>query len=144
MPSTFAHEGIKFLYPDNWTVAAQSVDTTPQVVELQSPGSAFWTLHIYPLQSDAAKLVDEFRDAMQEEYDSLEWEEIEEMEGEEPVIGYEMSFYCLDFLVTAEVRCWRVGNAIILTHAQAENRDFDEAAPIFRAMTVSLAKESRL
>lgn len=144
MPATFAHEGIKFLYPENWTLAAQSVDTTPQVIELQSPGSAFWTLHVYPPESDAGEIVDEFRDAMQAEYESLEVEAIEEMEGDEPVIGYDMSFYCLDFLITAKVRCWRLGNAIILTHAQAENREFDEATPIFRAMAISLARESKL
>ena len=54
MPAVFAHEGVKFLYPDNWRIAAQSLDSTPLVIEMQSPGSAFWTLHIYPLGAEPA------------------------------------------------------------------------------------------
>jgi hypothetical protein len=144
MPAVFAQGPVKFLYPENWRIAGQTFDSTPQVIELQSPGSAFWTLHIYPLESDAGEIVDEFRDAMQAEYENLEAEAIDEMWGEEPVIGYDMSFYCLDFLVTAKVRCWRMGNSLVLTHAQAEDREFHEAAPIFLAMTTSLARESKL
>lgn len=144
MPGIFEQEGIKFLYPDNWTLAGQSLDSTPIVVELQSPSSAFWTVHVYPLESDAGEIVDEFRDAMQQEYENMEVEPIEEMEGEEPVLGYDLSFYCLDFLVTAQVRCWRQGNSLVLTHAQAEDREFDATAPIFRAMTVSLMRESKI
>jgi hypothetical protein len=144
MPGVFDSQGVKFLYPDNWTLAGQSLDSTPLVVELQSPSSAFWTLHVYPLESDAGEIVDEVRDAMQQEYEQIEVESVEEMEGEEPVIGYDMTFYCLDFLVASKVRCWRHGNSLLLTHAQAEDREFDATAPIFRAMTVSLMRESKL
>jgi hypothetical protein len=144
MPATFAQGGIQFMYPDNWELAGQSLDTSPQVVELQSPASAFWTLHVYPIDSDAGEIIDEFRDAMQAEYDSLEAEPVEETEGDEPVLGYDMTFYCLDFVITAKVRCWRVGNSLVLTHAQAEDREFADAAPIFRAMTVSLMRDSKL
>jgi hypothetical protein len=144
MPAIFDHQGVKFLYPDNWNLAAQSLDTSPQVIELQSPSSAFWTLHVYTADSDAGEIVDEFRDAMIDEFAGLEAWPIEEMEGEEPVLGYDMSFYCLDFLIAAKVRCWRFGNALLLTHAQAEDREFEEIAPIFRAMTISLMRESTL
>lgn len=144
MPAVYAHGGIKFLYPENWTLAGQSLDTVPIVVELQSPASAFWTLHVYPLETDPSEIVDELRDAMLAEYENLEAEAVEESEGEAPVIGYDMSFYCLDFIVTAKIRSWRVGNSIVLTHAQAEDREFDEIAPIFHAMTVSLLRESKL
>jgi hypothetical protein len=144
MPAVFAQGPIKFLYPENWRIAGQSFDSTPQVVELQSPGSAFWTLHVYPADSDAVELVDEFRDAMQAEYENLEAEEIEETWEDEPVVGYDLSFYCLDFLITAKVRCWRMGNSLVLIHSQAEDRDFNEASPIFLAMTTSLARESKL
>ena len=144
MPVIFNHQGIKFLYPDNWNLASQSLDTIPIVVELQSPSSAFWTLHVYPADSDAGEIVDEFRDAMVEEFEGLEAWPIEEMEGDEPVLGYDMSFYCLDFLIAAKVRCWRLGNSLILTHAQAEDREFEETAAMFHAMTVSLMRESKL
>lgn len=148
MPAVFAHEGVKFLYPDNWRIAAQSLDSTPLVIEMQSPGSAFWTLHIYPLDNDpvddALEIVDEIRDAMQAEYENMEAEEVEETWGDETVIGYDLSFYCLDFLITSKIRCWRVGNSLVLTQSQAEDREFNEAAPIFLAMTTSLTRESTL
>ena len=64
MPGIYDHQGVKFLYPDNWTLAGQSLDTEPIVVELQSPSSAFWTLHVYTLDNDAGEIIDEFRDAM--------------------------------------------------------------------------------
>jgi hypothetical protein len=144
MPAIFNHQGIKFLYPDNWNLASQSLDTIPIVVELQSPTSAFWTLHVYPADSDAGEIIDEIRDAMIEEFEGLEAWPIEEMEGEAPVLGYDMSFYCLDFLIAAKIRCWRLGNSLILTHAQAEDREFEEMAMLFQAMTVSLMRESKL
>lgn len=144
MPGIYDQQGVKFLYPDNWTLAGQSLDTEPIVVELQSPSSAFWTLHVYSLENDAGEIIDEFRDAMSAEYENIEVETVDEMEGEEPVLGYDMAFYCLDFLVSAKVRCWRQGNSLVLTHAQAEDREFEEIAPIFRAMTVSMMRDSKI
>ena len=49
-----------------------------------------------------------------------------------------MNFYCLDFLVTSQVRALRHGHAVYLLTYQAEDREFDQLADVFRAITASM------
>ena len=48
MPSTYQQNGIELLYPDNWKVVDEQPRSDPPAVTLQSPGTGYWNLTIYP------------------------------------------------------------------------------------------------
>jgi hypothetical protein len=58
--------------------------------------------------------------------------------GEYQVDGYELNFYCLDFLITAHVLSLRSPQGQLAVLYQAENRDFDGLQPVFDAISASL------
>jgi len=137
--------GIRFQYPENWKIREEETKEWPRSVVAESPGGAFWALHVYPDEQDCRLLSDQVAGAMRAEYDSLEsappadLEMLEAMiEGE--IIGQDMTFYCLDFLVMARVRCFHSHGKTFVTLSQAEDRDFEELNLVFQAMTVGLLK----
>jgi hypothetical protein len=137
---------ICFPYPDTWTIREEETQEWPRSVIAESPSGAFWGLHVYPGQEDCLLLVEEAIDAMRAEYDSLECMPpaasamLEQMvEGE--IVGEDMTFYCLDFLVHARVRCFQWRGRTYLTLSQAEDREFEQLADVFEAMAVGLLRE---
>lgn len=142
MATTYDRLGVRFLYPENWTVSEEQAEEFPLSVTLQSPGSAFWTLHIYQRPINLPALVEESLDAMRELYEGLEHEEASEDFAGHPAQGCDMSFFCLDFVVTAKSRAVLSEERGYLFFYQAESRDFDEVEPVFRAMAISLLSQS--
>jgi hypothetical protein len=142
MTATFDKAGIRFYYPENWEVVDENVVEGPLTVSLQSPGGGFWSVMIYDRGTDTNVLLRETLDQMREEYEGLESNVIFEQFEEAEATGYEMFFYCLDFLVCARSLVVKAGNGqIVLLLWQAEDRDFVNYDPVFRAITVSLLRE---
>jgi hypothetical protein len=53
-----------------------------------------------------------------------------------------MFFYCLDFLISARAFAMKAGTGqVLLMLWQAEDRDFTNYEPVFRAITISLLRE---
>ncbi|HND52071.1 MAG TPA: hypothetical protein PLV92_06735 [Pirellulaceae bacterium] len=139
MSATFNKFGVKFLYPENWTITDEQATDWPRSVSIATPDSAFWVLNVYE-QGDGAALTAEALRAMREQYPDLEAEPIlETIEGAE-VVGFDMQFYCLDFVVTARVVSARRGEQTFVVFSQGEDRVYDRAAPVFQAMLVSLLR----
>jgi hypothetical protein len=138
MSGVYDREGVKFLFPENWELSDEGAGELPRVISLQSPTSGFWSLHVYEGATEPDELASQVRDTMREEYDSLEAEPANERMGQTDTVGYDLEFYCLDMVATARVRAFRSGQFTFLMLAQAESRDFEKLADVFRAMTVSL------
>lgn len=138
MTATYRQFGVRFLYPENWELADEPSNDLPRVLSVTSPTGGFWTLHVYDAAAEPADLADEVLGSMKQEYDSLEWEEVKEQIGPCQAAGYDMEFYCLDFVTSARVRAFRQGARTYVVLAQAESRDFDKLADVFRAITLSL------
>ena len=93
---------------------------------------------------DSVDVDDLLRDTlavMKEEYPELEAVDAEEEIGDTMARGHDLFFYCLDFVVAANVRVLRVGHATYLLTYQGEDRDFEQLSPVFRAITTSLFTE---
>jgi hypothetical protein len=138
MAAVFDKLGIRFLYPENWTV--ETDDTAPgrQTISVYSPGGAFWTVMLHSQDKDPVELARTALVAMQDEYDELDSEFArEEIEGVE-LIGFDLNFYCLDLTNTAWIRAGSSESSVLLMICQAEDREFEEISPIFQAMTASL------
>jgi hypothetical protein len=142
MPALFNKLGIRFQYPENWTLEADNAAAAGQrTVSVYSPGGAFWTVVIRRGRDDPDRLAREALAAMQKEYEDLESEPSRDKFGGRELNGFDLSFYCLDLINTAWIRAWRDANASYLLICQAEDREFEEVSLVFRAMTTSLLAE---
>jgi hypothetical protein len=138
MPSTYQQNGIELLYPDNWKVVDEQPRSDPPAVTLQSPGTGYWNLTIYPDSQEPEDLTAETVNAMRAEYDPIEVEPVECSFGKQLAGGYQMEFYCLDFIVKARTIALRTTSQTLLFVHQAEDREFKELEPIFAALVVSV------
>ncbi|MGE0758331.1 MAG: hypothetical protein AB7O38_14985 [Pirellulaceae bacterium] len=143
MSAVFEKGGIRFQYPENWSIAEEDFIELPQTVSLQVPQGGLWSLTVYEPNADPTTLLRETLDQMRKEYADLESSTIvEQLEGVSAT-GHEMYFYCLDFLVCARSLALRTRQGkVLLLLWQAEDRDFATYEPVFRAITVSLLRES--
>lgn len=141
MTAIFDQVGLCFQYPENWKISDEQLMEWPRTVSIQSPSSGFWTVVQYELGTESLALLEETLKQMRAEYPDLESSVIFEHFDETEVLGYEMFFYCLDFLVCARAMAIRTDNGqVLLILWQAEDRDFAGAEPVFRAMTTSLLR----
>lgn len=140
MTAVYENFGVSFQYPENWQLADESAgaDSGPKTISVHSPTGAFWSLQVYQPAVDPQHMADQFKLTMETEYEDLESHPVSEEIGERRLTGYDMDFYCLDFVVTAQVRSLRVGERTYVLACQAESRDFDKLRQVFQAMTYSL------
>lgn len=142
MSATYENFGVSFMYPENWQLADEAAGSEggPQSVSVQSPTGGFWTLHIYRPAVDPLGLVDQVKLTMETEYEGLEAQTGSDQVGDFLLLGYDMDFYCLDFVISAKVRSVRLADRTYVMFTQAETRDFEKLTPVFHAMTYSLLK----
>ncbi|MFO0820766.1 MAG: hypothetical protein U1A77_22650 [Pirellulales bacterium] len=139
MPQTYDKLGVHFLYPDNWQLTDEQASESPYAVTLQTPQGGLWVLQVH-LEGDPMELAAEGLKTMREEYPELEADSIvDQVEGLD-VVGFEMRFYYLDFVAMATIVSFRRGDQTLVVLCQAEDRDFTQLEPIFRAILVSLAR----
>ena len=138
MPATFDKMGIRFLYPDNWTLDEGEALGGNCSVTVYSPQGAFWSIVLHPLAADPSELAATALQALKAEYSDSEAEPVHEEIGGTPLSGYDFNFFYLDFTNTALVRAFRTGDAACLVLCQAEDREFAALEPVFRAITTSL------
>lgn len=137
MPGVFEKFGIKFLYPENWQILEEGADDCPQVVTVQCPEGAFLTIYVYGRDVNLPELVREAVVAMQAEYEDIEADEIlQPTDGSD--YGFNLDFYCLDLIITTQIRGALLPDRAVVWQCQAETREFDQSELVFRAITTSL------
>jgi hypothetical protein len=143
MSGRYQNFGVEFLYPENWEIVDEQSDEWPHRVSVQSPESGYWELHVYPSRIDLGYLSGQALQAMRQEYPKLESELVTDDVCDLPAVGYDLTFFCLDLLVTSRIRSLDVGDRTYLLICQAENREFDRQELVFDAITKSLLDASR-
>ena len=138
MPGVYDKMGIRFLYPDNWTLDQKDAVGGSLSVTVEAPGGAFWSVAVHSLAADPAELANTALEALQTEYPAAESEPASEQILDQTATGYDVSFFYLDFVNTATIRTLRTPTATCLVLCQAEDREFDALSPVFRAITTSL------
>jgi hypothetical protein len=140
MPAVFDKLGIRFQYPDNWQLDEKDALAGESSVTVYSPGGAFWSINVHAREVAPKDLVEAALKAMRQEYDELDAERVRERAAGQDLVGYDLNFYCLDLTNTALVRAVRTADATFLILCQAEDREFAEVGPVFRAITASLLR----
>lgn len=138
MFSVYDRHGLQLAYPANWTLQEEDSDDANLQLTISSPRTAFWTLAIYPDLHDLESLAEQAVEALRAEYPDLESEPVDEALAGVPLSGRDINFICLDLTNTTRIRVGHWGASTVLLLAQAEDRELDEADPVFKAMTLSL------
>ncbi len=139
MTAVYDKLGLNFLYPENWKLIDESESESPHSITLETPdGSGLWTVHVYPADTVEAEVLKEILDTLQETYQDLEITPYESELGSYKTSGVEALFYCLDFLVKAQLQFVRTDERFILFWTQAEDREFEKQAIVFNAISVGL------
>lgn len=138
MIAYYEKPGIRFAYPDNWSIADEQLDESPQGVSVLSPHGGYWDLRIFPSRMALKQVSEKALDAMRQEYADLESETVTEELFGVTAVGYNLDFFCLDLLVTSRIRSFYVGDRTMLLICQAEDREFDQQQLVFDAITKSL------
>ena len=138
MPQRFDRLDISFQYPDNWTLDDSDAVAGRESVTVYAPDGSFWSVAVHPSAADPIQTARSVVDAMQQEYASVEVEEVRENLLGVEVVGFDMNFYYLDFTNSAQVRSLRVHDRTYTVFCQGEDHEFDQLVDVFRAMTASL------
>ncbi len=138
MPTEYHNFGIQFSYPDNWSLIDEDASGWPRRVSVQSPNTAYWELQIYPSEYSPVSLTQKALDVFREEYDDLDVQPVSETVDHHQIVGYDLDFLCLDFVVMCQVRSLSLGGQTLLLICQAESREYREEREVFEAITRSL------
>lgn len=136
----FDRFGLAFDHPDNWAVDTEDSKDRYATVTVFAPAGAFWSVSGHALGGDPAALAEAVVSQMREEYRELDAEPAVEDVAGHRLVGIDLNFYCLDLTNTAQVRTLTTPEAIYLILCQADDREWDEVAPVFAAMTTSFVR----
>lgn len=134
----FDGAGISFQYPENWELNHEEGMSPSHCVTLQSPQSGFWMLQVFDESDRPDEMAAEVLRTVRQEYQDIEVAEVHESVAATESTGYDLQFYCLDFIVSARVRSFAVNGQTWVMFCQAEDREFDKTWPVFLAITISL------
>jgi len=140
MTAVYDKNGLHFLYPENWALSEEQDEESLCQITLQSPQSGYWELYLYDKQVEPLELATETLRIMKLEYDDLEADQVVERFGEIEAVGFNMDFYCIDFVVTSQIRSFRLKDRVVLLVYQGETREFEGLNLVFQAITTSFLR----
>ncbi|MCE9553320.1 MAG: hypothetical protein K8T91_08070 [Planctomycetes bacterium] len=143
MPVNYAKLGIRFEYPENWILDEEEARDTRNAATVYAPSGAFWSVNLQPADDgEPQALIDSVLETLRQEYPDIDEEPVRETVEDWDMIGYEANFYCLDLTNTAQIRAVPSPFGTFVIVAQAEDREYERLGPVFRAMTISLLRNS--
>ncbi|QEG02042.1 hypothetical protein Mal15_61250 [Stieleria maiorica] len=143
MPAQFDSFGIRFLYPDNWSVADRGEDEGDQGATLDFPGGGFFSLELTGAEA-VGPLIDRIVSTIAADYEDLEREDVTLDVLPAGTAVTDLRFYYLDLLIISRIAVLKQGNDsspddVLLVQMQAESRDFDKNEPVFAAILKQIA-----
>jgi hypothetical protein len=137
MAATFEHQGVRFLYPENWSLQ-RDVQQSGWSVSVESPETAFLTLVYRAGDRDIAAIADSALEALREEYPVLESDPALETLAGQPAVGYDVRFYSLDLTNTAWIRSLACEDGCVLILCQINDLELSRNGPVLKAICASL------
>jgi hypothetical protein len=134
MPTLFDDFGIKFLYPDNWTVADRGDLEGAAGVTLELPSGGFFTIEREGEGRLAEELVEDVADSLAADYGEVEREDVQLDHAPRGERTVEFRFYYLDLLIVSRLMIMTVKGDTLIVQMQAESRDFDANELVFSAL----------
>lgn len=141
MPTTFDSFGIKFLYPDNWTIADRNDEDGTDGVTLEMPSGGFFAVERERQGQLVEELIEEVAESLEEDYGDVEREEIELADSQIGERAVEFRFYYLDLLIISRLAVIDRQGETFVIQMQAESRDFDTNDLVFAALLKQIRQE---
>ena len=141
MIQNFERDGIRFQYPENWTLETDEDADGGWSVSVQSPETAFLLLTLRPDADNAAELADQTLDALKVEYKELDEANAVGTFAGQVAIGHDIDFLTLDIAVTCWTRCVQTLAGPLLVMCQVSEYERDRNEPVLRAICASLTIE---
>ena len=140
MTAVFEQSGIRFLYPENWELDNRDDTGSPWSVSVHSPSGAFWSITVYDGAANLHELCDATLQAVEEDYQqsSFEYTGTQEQIAGQTTTGYDIRFFFLDFLISAQIHTFHLAGQCCVVLYQGEDRDFEQLEQVFQAITYSL------
>ncbi len=136
----FNRNGIRFEYPENWTIEEDNSPDGVFSITASAPDGAFWSLSRQPAEVDFEQLTDFTTEQLRGEYPDLEAYPASDDIFGSSLSGADSNFSYLDLTNTAEVRCLATTTACYVFFCQAEDRDWSRLHHGFRARTTSCVR----
>ena len=139
MPAVYEYHGLRFLYPEGWTLEEGEDSAIEGLsVAVSSPAGAFWSVTRHASRVDPQALAARALAALKEEYPEADAEPARQELAGHTVGGYDLQFFYLDLVCSAAIRVVRTPAASYVILAQAEDREYEQLARVFDAITASL------
>ncbi|MFO0964491.1 MAG: hypothetical protein U0793_02730 [Gemmataceae bacterium] len=140
MPGVFERDGIRFQYPENWSLETGDAESG-WTVSLQSPDTAFLMLTYDESMPEPEEMARTALEALQGEYKDLEAEDALETVAAQPAVGHDIRFFSFDLTNTCVVRSFYSGAGTVLLLWQLNDLESETNEPVLRAICASLRVE---
>jgi hypothetical protein len=137
MSAQFEDGGVRFQYPENWSLEREDTDTG-WTVSLQSPGTAFMMVCLREDLPTPAQMAEAALDALKEDYPELEADDCVDNFAGQPAIGHDIRFFSLDLTNTCWTRSFYSSGGTVLVLCQSSDIELEENEPILKAICKSL------
>jgi hypothetical protein len=135
--STIELDGVRFIHPPGWTREIE-LSEDGQICALQSTGVTFALVGVYPGGGDPDDMLEQALDSLRQEHPSLEVDDWDEADPEDPIQTLEAVFLSLDTVSYCWLRAWNVGARTVLTMVQSVEPEAERGRLIFRALCQSM------
>jgi hypothetical protein len=137
MPAIFEQDGVRFQYPESWTLSRED-NPTGWTASLQSPGTAFFMLTYDADAPETELMVETALEAMQAEYEDLEFDPVVETIAGQPAVGNDMRFFSFDLTNTCCTRSFYGAGGTLLLFWQTSDLELETVEPTIKALCASL------
>jgi hypothetical protein len=129
-------DGVRFVAPPGWSREVEHSEDGV-VCSMQSTGVSFALVGIYPSDRDPDDVVEQALDSLRQEHPTLEADEWDEADPDDPIQTIEAVFFSLDIVSYCWLRAWRVGERTVLAMVQSVEPESERGRLVFRAICQS-------
>src|SRR5579872_7173196 len=138
METAYDSHGIRFRYPCGWELSEQQ-EVEHFSITVSSPQGAFWTVSLFPEQTEPGEIVATVVNTFREEYVEIDDYPSKARLCRRPTVGRDIDFVSLELLNSACVRAFRTSTYTIMVLFQWTNAGREDVETALERITRSLS-----
>jgi hypothetical protein len=137
MREVYDRHGITFQYPADWEVSEQE-QGDECLITASGPGTSFWSVGLFRDRPSPDLVLETALAAFKDEYPDLDFYEANDELLNQPTVGYDLEFFCLELVNTARIRSFLAKDFTVLVLCQADDTELETSDPLFEEMSQSV------